>query len=96
MTYFVCDLKTCIIKWYVYSIHSFSALPEHQTLEHLVGHAEPRIPEDQPQVEAARLPRVVAVILQEGGLPVVQHVKQHRDLHQVDSAAGTNKVLFVV
>ena len=55
LIYFVCD--TFIIGWYVYySTHSFSALPEHQTLEHLVGDAEPGVPEDQPQVEAARLP----------------------------------------
>ena len=61
--------------------------PEHQTLEHLVGHAEPGVPQDQPQVEAARLPRVVAVVLQEGRLPVMQHVQQHGNLHQVNPAA---------
>lgn len=69
-------------------------IPEHQTLEHLVGDAEAGVPEDQPQVEAAGLPRVVAVILQEGRLPVVQHVQQHRDLHQVDAAAGNDQVIM--
>ena len=72
-----------------------SALPEHQTLKHLVGHTEPRVPQDQPQVEAARLSRVVAVILQEGGLPVMQHVQQHWNLHQVNPAAGTDNGFII-
>ena len=70
-----------------YNCISPSLWPEHQTLEHLVGHAEPGVPEDQPQVEAARLSWVVSVILQEGGLPVMQHVQQHWNLHQVNPPA---------
>ena len=73
----------------------FSVLcsPEHQTLQHLVRDTQPRVPEDQPQIEAAGLARVVAVILQEGCLPVMQHVQQHRDLHQVNPTTAL-KSLF--
>ena len=42
--------------------------PEDEALEDLVGDAEAGVPENQPQVEAGGLPRVVPVILQERGL----------------------------
>ena len=70
-------------------IFSILCPPEHQTLQHLVRDTQPRVPEDQPQIEAAGLARVVAVILQEGCLPVMQHVQQHRDLHQVNPTTAT-------
>ena len=48
--------------------------PEDEALEDLVGDAEACVPENQPQVEAGGLPRVVPVILQERGLGRTQSV----------------------
>ena len=48
--------------------------PEDEALEDLVGDAEAGVPENQPQVEAGGLPRVVPVILQERGLGRAQSV----------------------
>ena len=48
--------------------------PEDEALEDLVGDAEACVPENQPQVEAGGLARVVPVILQERGLGRAQSV----------------------
>jgi hypothetical protein len=66
-------------------------LPEDETLEDLVRHADASLPEDEPQVEAGGLARVVPVKLQESALSEKKNCKSSKKYKDIieDGALGS-------